>query len=286
MIPPPEPLDDTCPNCAQPAMGAYCSACGEKRRARSDWKLSNIAGETVAELTNVEHSKLWKTLRLLVFRPGQLTREYWGGRRKRFLGPVKLYLVFFALSLVLYSIHKPTAVYDVRTLAAADSDGKLPRLLDQVATERDMPVAQLTQELNARWQSYISMSQVFYPLFVALVLKLLLYRRRLYFAEHLIFALHVLAFMFLSFAVTWPLFVLFGIQSSLREYTPAFLMLSVASFAWMGVYLVLAMRRAYAEGWLAAIIKSFLVFTTYLVTSMAFMSATLAIAIAITRRSG
>ena len=96
-------------------MAAYCSQCGEKRRDRADWKLSSIASEAFAEITNLEHSKLWQTFRLLLFKPGQLTREYWNGRRKRFLGPVKLYLVFFALSLLLYSIHWPTAIYDVRT---------------------------------------------------------------------------------------------------------------------------------------------------------------------------
>jgi hypothetical protein len=124
MSAPPDQADNACPNCGQPDMAAYCGHCGEKRRDRTDWKLSNIASEAFAEFTNLEHSKLWQTFRLLLFKPGQLTREYWNGRRKRFLGPVKLYLVFFALSLVLYSIHRPTAMYDVRTLAAFDSSGK------------------------------------------------------------------------------------------------------------------------------------------------------------------
>jgi len=281
-----ESTDPACPNCGQPAMEAYCARCGEKRRDRTDWQISKIAGEAFAEIMNLEHSKLWQTLRLLVFRPGQLTRDYWEGRRKRFLGPLKLYLIFFALSLVLYSIHRATAVYDVRTLAAADSAGKLPRLLDELATERGLPTPQLAQELSSRWQSYISMSQVVYPLFVAFALKLLLRRRGLYFAEHLIFALHVLAFMFLSFSVLWPLFVLFGIQASVDQYSPAYLAITAGSLVWMTIYLVLALRRAYAEPWLPAVVKSFLVFITYIVTSMAFMSATLALAIAITRRAG
>lgn len=237
-------------------MAAYCSGCGEKRRDRTDWKMSKIAAETFAEITNLEHSKAWQTLRLLVFEPGQLTREYWSGRRKRFLGPVKLYLVFFALSLVLYSIHRPTAVYDVRTIAAADSDGKVTRLLDELANKRGVTTPQVAQELNSRWQRYISMSQVVYPLFVALPLKLLLRRHRLYFAEHLIFALHVLAFLFLSFSILWPLFVLFGIQTSSEQYTPGSILIIFGSLIWMTVYPILALRRAYAEPWLPAVIKS------------------------------
>jgi hypothetical protein len=277
---------DSCPNCGQAAIGAYCSHCGEKRRDRAEWRLSNIASEMFAEFTNLEHSKLWQTFRLLLFKPGQLTRDYWNGRRKRYLGPVKLYFIFFALSLVLYSVHRPTAVYDIRTLAAADSAGGIPRILEALAEQRGMPVEQVAQELNSRWQSYISLSQVVYPLFVALALMLLLRRRRLYFAEHLIFALHILAFLYLSFAIFWPAFLLFGIQASMNQYTPAYLAISAASIIWMAVYLLLALRRAYGEGWVAAAIKSILVFITYMVTSMAFMSATLALAIAITRRAG
>src|SRR5687767_13831822 len=244
--PPPHPTD-TCPNCGEAGMGAYCSECGEKRRDRAEWKLSNIASEMFAEFTNLEHSKLWQTFRLLLFKPGQLTRDYWNGRRKRYVGPVKLYLVFFALSLVVYSIHQPTAVYDVRTLAAADSGGNLSRLLDELAAKRGIPTPQVAQELNSRWQRYISMSQIVYPLFVALALKLILRRRGLYFAEHLIFALHVLAFVFLSFVIVWPFLAFFGFQASMENYTPAYWMITTGSLAWMAVYLLFALRRAYAE---------------------------------------
>jgi len=72
---PTDHTNDSCPNCGYPAMAAYCSQCGEKRRDRTDWKLSSIASEAFAEITNVEHSKFWQTFRLLLFKPGQLTRE-------------------------------------------------------------------------------------------------------------------------------------------------------------------------------------------------------------------
>jgi Protein of unknown function (DUF3667) len=269
-----------------------------------------MAAETFAEITDVEHSKLWQTLRLLVFKPGQLTREYWSGRRKRFLGPVKLYLVVFALSLVLYSIHQPTAVFDVRPLAARveakvdrlpveqreevmkiwqsrahgglprGSTGKLPRFLDELANERGLPTPQFAQQVNSRWQSYTSVSQVIYPLFVALALKLLLLRRRLYFAQHLIFALHFLAFLFLSTLVLWPFYVLFGAQ--IGDIGSGSVPLKSVALVWRAVYLVLALRRAYAEQWLLAIIKGAVVLLIYGATWALFVTAALALAIALT----
>jgi len=266
-------------------MAEYCGRCGEKRRDHADWKLSRMAAEAFAEITDLEHSKLWQTFRLLVFKPGQLTREYWSGRCKRFVGPVKLYLVLGTLYLVLHYIHQPTASFDVRALAnminqfpveqreellkpwpwqsgepgrsPRDSAGAPLRFLDKLADIGGLPTSQFVQELNARWQRYISISQFAYPLVLALALKLMLRRRRLYFAEHLIFTLHVLAFIFLCSALLWPFKVLLGMQ------TLVYTILRIVVWAWMSVYLVLALRRAHAEPWFPAIIKSAVLYLIY-----------------------
>ena len=276
-------------------MAEYCSRCGEKRRDPADTKLSRMAAEAFAEITDLEHSKLWQTFRLLVFKPGQLTREHWSGRRKRFLGPVKLYLVLGALFLVLHYIHPPTARYNVRALA--DAFDHLPveqreevmktwqsrtpsQFLDELAKKRGLPTSQFVQELNARWQSYISISQFAYPLVVALALKLMLRRRRLSFSEHLIFVLHVLAFIFLSRSLLWPFRVLLGVQ------TLSYTIVATVALAWAPAYLLLALRRAYAEPWLPAVIKSAVLFLTYFATSNLFVVGSLALAIALTGRAG
>ena len=269
-------------------MEAYCGRCGEKRPERDDWTLQNIAGETFGELINVEHSKLWRTLRLLVARPGQLTREYWDGRRKPSIGPVKLYLVFFALMLVLYSIHQGTAVFDVRTLAAADPNGNLSRTLQQSAAARGVSVSSLAAEVNSRWQNYISMSQLAYPLFVALGLKLLFRRRGLYFAEHLIFALHMLAFLFLSFVILWPFYLLVVARdvNGMVQYAGLYFGITAASLIWTGTYLLLAIRRAYDERWIPALVKGSVVLLIYFATSVVFASLSLMLALNRTQSGG
>ena len=273
---------DSCPSCGAPGMQAYCARCGEKRPDRDDWKLQAIAGEALSEFTNLEHSKLWQTLRLLVLKPGELTREYWAGRRKAYLGPVKLYLVCFALSLLLYSIHEPTAVYDVRTLTAMAPDGTLATRMERTAVERRIDVSVFMQDVSSRWQGYISMSQLAYPLFVALALKLLFIRRRFYFAEHLIFSLHVLAFVFLSFVILWPLYFLAIApgQNTGSLFTIAYVAPTIGGAVWMLIYLVLALRRAYRENWLRASIAATVVFAVYFVASVAFATASLLLAVA------
>lgn len=261
-------------------MQAYCAHCGEKRPERDDWKLQNIAGEIFGELINVEQSKLWQTLRLLVVRPGQLTREYWSGRRKMFLGPVKLYLVLFAVSLVVYSIHQPTAVYDVRTFASVDSKSRLARELDRIAIGAGIPRAQVEQEINSRMQTYISWSQLLYPLVVALTSKLLFWRSGRYLAEHLIFALHLLAFMLFATVVMWPLYYLFRLGDPYAPSlsSPVYIAMTIVSSIWLVAYLTLALRRIYQAGWPAAAIKGTLIFATYFVVSMVCMVGAVVIA--------
>ena len=251
-------------------MQAYCGHCGEKRPDRSDWKLGTIVGETVSELTELEHSKVWQTLSLLVFKPGQLTREYWSGRRKVFLGPVKLYLVFFALSLVVYSIHQPTAVYDVRTFASVDAKSRLARELDRIASKAGVTRAQVEQEINSRMQAYISWSQLLYPLVVALALKLLFWRTGRYFAEHLIFALHLLVFMLFATLLMWPLYFVLrlGDPSAPSLSSPVYVAITAVSSIWLVAYLILALRRTYDAGWAAAAVKGAVVFAAYFLASM------------------
>ncbi len=74
---------------------------------------------------------------------------------------------------------------------------------------------------------------------MALALKLLFGRRALYFAEHLIFALHVLARVFLSFVVLWPVYFLFGArgEGAITQFTAAYFAIAAAPIVWMLAYL-------------------------------------------------
>lgn len=54
--------------------------------------MGHLLGETFETLTHAD-SRLWRTLRTLVSRPGELTREWSAGHRASYLPPIRLYLV-------------------------------------------------------------------------------------------------------------------------------------------------------------------------------------------------
>ena len=80
-----------CANCGAPAPDAYCPACGQNTRERLP-TFRQFMREATGRYIAYD-GKFWKTLAALLFRPGFLTREYLAGRRRRYIGPARLFLV-------------------------------------------------------------------------------------------------------------------------------------------------------------------------------------------------
>lgn len=78
-----------CLNCATPLTGPFCASCGQK--ARIHRSLAAFFSDLVAGLFNFE-SRFWRTLPMLFWCPGDLTRRYVEGERARFISPIALYL--------------------------------------------------------------------------------------------------------------------------------------------------------------------------------------------------
>lgn len=88
-----------CANCGSDVSGNYCQQCGQETVLHPP-STREFLHEFVGHYVALE-SKLWQTLRLLIFKPGALTLEYMAGRRVRYIEPLRVYLtmslIFFAL---------------------------------------------------------------------------------------------------------------------------------------------------------------------------------------------
>lgn len=92
-----------CANCGEALTGPYCADCGQNE-ASPVQSLPRVVREFLDHVFNAD-SRIWRTLRDLLLRPGELTRAYLAGRRVRYTPPFRLYilvsLVFFlSLSLI------------------------------------------------------------------------------------------------------------------------------------------------------------------------------------------
>src|SRR5690349_14523356 len=122
-----------CPSCGGGLVGDYCHACGEKRAGARDLTLGHFLREAVQELTSLEHSKLLRTLRALLFRPGLLSAEWVEGRRNLYVKPLNLYLAVFALSLFAFSVYAPLSMYNLQTVIEQDATGRIARWMAELA---------------------------------------------------------------------------------------------------------------------------------------------------------
>jgi hypothetical protein len=288
--------DRPCLNCGDPAPGNYCRTCGQ-RKVEVHVSLGRMLLEALDDQFSI-NSALPRTLGALLARPGHLTREYMAGRIVRYIPPFRLYLVtsvvfFLALSL-LPDLRNPTVNLGTTvTVGTPDSARAVrppappdPRLhrggLGAVPVPASPPAASgwlqgrvhtgdptLDSIVNARIDHFRRMEPreavrqvisgflekvpqmmfVLLPIFAGLLMLMYAGSKR-YYVEHFVFALHVHASAFLIYLamialVRWP-----GATAAL--------------LCWLLLYVYLAMKNVYGQGWFVTGVK-------YLMLGMAYV---------------
>lgn len=110
-----------CLNCGTALIGDFCHGCGQE--AHIHRTLSAFVHDLAHGVYHFE-GKFWRTLPLLAWKPGELTRDYIGGKRARFVSPMALFLfsvfLMFAVLGMTGSITAPDTT-DVRGQMAANT---------------------------------------------------------------------------------------------------------------------------------------------------------------------
>ncbi len=109
---------ENCLNCGERLTGAYCQACGQKGH------LHRTIGAFMHDLLHGAlhfEGKFWRTLPVLIFRPGQLTRRYIDGERARFVSPMALFLFGVFLMFAVFQMVGLTAPTDLDPNSAIES---------------------------------------------------------------------------------------------------------------------------------------------------------------------
>lgn len=277
---------DACLNCGH-RFGVerlkYCPACGQETTLRPP-TLGEFAQQFGGSVMAAEGA-LWRTLALLFLRPGQLSREYLEGRRRRYVLPLRLYLTISLVALLAirlthsfeFATPETAIVFDrasepnfelgwgtagprvgIRNgvffcqRLPASVCARLQRRLDLDPKSVAREFEQASERFLNHWGTAMFLLVPMFAAWLTLVYR----QRRLRYTEHLVFALHLHAFWFA--AVLIALLPLPGLE--------------IAAFLSMPVYAVLASRRFYGGRWWTTLLRNTAVALAYGITLVCAMA--------------
>ena len=273
------PVPAACLNCGEllpVPRPKFCPACGQETQIRPP-RLGEFLQQFGGAYFATEGA-LWRTLKLLLFKPGELTRQYLAGRRKHYVLPLRLYLtvslvVLLAVRIVAHvNIDSPDGVkIEPREARSATVNIGMglgsAGLKDGVFFCTEMPdwlCKRIQRRIDLKPEAMVSAMQQLGERFVAnlggalfvvlpsfaLWMKLVYWNRRLRYTEHLVFALHLHTFWFL----------MIGLVLTPWGWVSGLAMLAVPVYAW------LAMGRVYGGRRWPRLLRAAVVSGLYLVT--------------------
>jgi hypothetical protein len=136
-----------CANCGAAITGNFCAQCGQ---GTEDYRLSvRLLMKEAAEDSLDLNGKIFKTLRLLFFKPGHLTNEYLAGKRVSYARPFRLYLTASVLFFLIFASRPDAQVFafnenqkvSLRSSSASTDAGVAPDALSRPTAGGELPTA-------------------------------------------------------------------------------------------------------------------------------------------------
>src|SRR3712207_2734111 len=90
-----------CLNCGAEVTRRYCPECGQPAHVH---RTLGAFWHDIAHSVLHFEGKIWRTLPMLAWRPGELTRRYVSGERARFVSPMALFLFSVFLMFAVFSL--------------------------------------------------------------------------------------------------------------------------------------------------------------------------------------
>jgi len=236
-----------CKNCDNILKGKYCSKCGQKDV--QILKLNQVIIDFFDEVLNFD-SRLFRTLKYLILKPGFLTKEYWNGKRMKYISPFRLII----LTSFIYFIILPYLLDTSNTLVEAPDISK---------DKLDLINIRL-KETALFLAKYIFLA--FTP-FGAIILSFLYRIKKHLYIHHSIALLHWSSFNFFISSISSTIIYFF------RSYEST---LDIINISLILLYLFLILKNLYNE----SLFKTFFKFTIITISLILFTIALVGVSIA------
>ncbi|HYG20736.1 MAG TPA: DUF3667 domain-containing protein [Ohtaekwangia sp.] len=283
--------ETNCLNCGSEVLGKFCQNCGQENIETRE-NFFHLVGHFIADYLHFD-SKFFRSLIPLFTRPGFLTKEYWEGRRVRYIHPLRLFffitIVFMIANSYFYHRYGDTmkksmvrgdrmfegldtvqlsSLADTVTIKLANREDSITvRELRNNMRENRQQVAKLNAGIDMVFTNLKYITFFLLPVY-ALVFKLIYIRRKSYYVDHVVYTLHLQTFVYVLFAILMLLPFLFSIS---LENVRRLAALSIV------LYVGFSLHYLYRQAWWKTILKSVIAtFLLFFVTIAAIIVIALA----------
>ena len=125
--------ESACLNCGTELIGSHCHACGQKAHVHRT--LAAFMHDLLHGALHFE-GKIWRTLPMLAFKPGKLTRSYIDGQRARYVSPMALFLFGVFLMFAAFQLAGISAPDDLGPPIQFDGDNTVTATVEAVEAAR------------------------------------------------------------------------------------------------------------------------------------------------------
>jgi len=254
-----------CKNCETEFTGHYCNNCGQSVKD-FDRPFKVLIFDVVGTMWAFD-TRLFKTLKAIFLKPGQVPLDYVHGKRARYMPPFRLYIfisfIFFMLMNISFKSsfneadkQEGPGIENVITINGSANGEKIDPADVKKAEDAITSIKEDKHYYTSRFLSLMSWSLfILMPLFASF-LWIMFRKYQRYFLGHFIFAINLHSFLFIIFIIILTVNLIFPDKTSAYE-------------AWLlmlyPVYIVSGSRKLYAARWKTIFLRTFFVQFIYLV---------------------
>lgn len=196
---------NSCISCGNEFTGKYCNICGEKIIEQKEKSIKHLLGILINAFTFAD-SKLFAAVKLIITKPGMLSKYFSDGSRKKYFSPVSFFFLmnFIYFLFPIFETYNSTLNTQV-TLTYHSSIAQ--KMLENKLAAKKMTFDEFNKIYAPKSENFAKTLIITNAFFLAAALQLFFFKRKKYFIDNLYFSFEYNSFGLLVNHFFFPILV-------------------------------------------------------------------------------